>query len=229
MPAKHIIVFDIARAQEDYLSYPEKLAESARLGLETVPLLYSGVVSSLDELQKYLALESVLGGCKIEGVVVKNYTRFGADGKCLMGKLVSTEFKEMHGKLWRKDNPLAGDIIVQLVERYKTDARWLKAVYRMRDANTLTGSPADIGPLMREIQTDVLAECRGEIEEILFKWAWSKLSRQLCSGAAEWYKKRLLDEQFPTTDGLAGLGVQAAEQAVAPVGEQCQGDNLVAS
>ena len=50
------------------------------MGLECVPLLLSGMVSSADELRALLERESVLGGQKIEGMVVKPVS-FVAQGR----------------------------------------------------------------------------------------------------------------------------------------------------
>lgn len=195
VPAKNVILFDIQPGHETYLSYAEKKAEAARIGLEVVPILYVGRLEQA-VLLDMLNLTSVLGGCKIEGVVVKNYKRFGPDGKALMGKHVSEAFKEIHGKLWRADNPVSGDIVEQLVMRFKTEARWQKAVRHLRDDGKLTDSPADIGSLIKEVQADVLKECSQEIRDMLFAWAWPKVARAITGGVPQWYKQQLLDLQF---------------------------------
>jgi hypothetical protein len=196
VPAKHVIIFDVQSGHERYLSYEDKCVEAARLGLEVVPRLFSGRLEEQAILLDMLSLNSVLGGCKIEGVVIKNYRRFGADGKALMGKHVSEEFKEIHGKLWKAENPGSGDIIQNLVLRFKTEARWKKAAHHLRDGGKLTDTPKDIGPLVKEIQDDVMKECGEEIRLILFNWAWSKVARAIVSGAPQWYKEQLLKRQF---------------------------------
>ena len=77
------------------MGYEIKKAEAERLGLECVPLLYKGMIKSPDELLKFLDAESILGGTKIEGVVVKNYNLFTLEKKIAMGKFVREDFKEM--------------------------------------------------------------------------------------------------------------------------------------
>lgn len=192
VPKQHIILFDIRVGDEVYLSYNEVKKEADRLDLEVVPLVFTGKVNNLDHLKDILETESVLGGVKMEGVVAKNYVRFSQDGKALMAKIVRPEFKEQNNKLFRKSNPLAGDILETIKERYKTEARWNKAIQHLRDNGELENSPRDIGKLIQEVRRDVKEECEEEIKEILFKWAWKKVSNSLTGGFPEYYKELLL-------------------------------------
>ena len=201
VPKDHLVGFDIAVGVEDYLaSYDEKQAEFARLGLETVPLLYEGVFpvgeEGLQRFRQMLDTVSVLGGQKIEGVVVKNHSRFGLDKKFLVGKFVSEAFKEVHAAEWKVSNPTQGDVVQELIHCYRTPARWAKAIQHLREAGTLEGSPRDIGLLFKEVPKDVLAEAEAEIKQALFAWAWPKVQRGITAGLAEYYKDELLKQQF---------------------------------
>jgi hypothetical protein len=198
-PNKHIILFDINTGQEAYLTREEKEAEAARIGLEIVPVVYQGRVTDLEFFRTFLDRESILGGQKVEGVVVKNYKRFGIDGKVLMGKFVSEAFKEAHGADWRDRNPGQGDIVARLIHQYRTPARWAKAVQHLKEAGQLEGSPRDIGKLIPAVGDDIEAECAAEIREALFAWAWPDIRRGTSSGLAQWYKDELLKEQFQKT------------------------------
>ena len=195
-PNKYLIGFDVCPGLEEYLAPEEKHAEFTRLGLECVPLLYSGKVESLEMFNSFLERVSILGGCKVEGVVVKNYTLFTVEKKVAMGKYVSEMFKEVHAGEWRKSNPTQSDIVQQLIERYRTPARWHKAVQHMREAGTLTDSPRDIGPLMREVPEDILKECKEEITERLFDHFWKQIQRGITAGVPEWYKQELARSAF---------------------------------
>lgn len=197
-PNGNVIVFDINDGHESYLPYAEVVKECERLGLEVVPCFYQGRVESAEQVRKFLDTVSVLGGQKIEGVVIKNYARFGLDKKALMGKFVSEAFKEVHSGEWRKENPKSGDILDVLTERYKTPARWAKAVQHLRDAGSLDNSPKDIGLLMKEVPEDIKKECEAEIKDQLWAWAWAELKRRTCGGLPEWYKQQLLEQQFAT-------------------------------
>lgn len=196
IPAQHFIGFDINTAHEVYMPYELKQKEFERLGLETVPLLFMGVLDDHVKCRELLETVSVLGGQKIEGVVIKNTFQFGPDGKILMGKFVSEEFKEVHSGDWRERNPGGKDVIQKLIEEYKTPARWAKSVQRMRDAGQLEGSPRDIGHLIKEVSTDVQGECEQEIKDKLFEWAWGNIRRGISSGLPQWYKEQLLKAQF---------------------------------
>ena len=41
-----------------------------------------------------------------------------------------------------------------------------------------------------------LSKCEAMIKEVLFKWAWKKISPKLTGGVPQWYKERLLLRQF---------------------------------
>ncbi len=195
-PLKHVILFDINTGQEAYLSRAEKEAEAARIGLEIVPVVHHGKVEDIDFFRSFLDRTSILGGQKVEGVVVKNYKRFGLDGKALMGKFVSEAFKEVHGADWKERNPGQGDIIARLILKYRTPARWAKAVQHLKEAGQLEQSPRDIGKLIPSTGKDIREECEAEIKAALFEWAWPDIQRGVISGLPEWYKEELLKLQF---------------------------------
>jgi hypothetical protein len=195
-PASYLIVFDISPAEEQYLPRQEKEAEALRLGLEVVPVMFEGRVESAEQVKHFLELESCLGGPKIEGIVLKNYRRFGVDKKALMGKYVSEAFKEVHKTEWSAMNPKAGDIIEGLKVALCTQARWHKAVQHLREQGKLEGSPRDIGHLIKEVRQDVSDECMAEVKQRLFNWAWPQIERSLSRGLPEWYKDQLLAKQF---------------------------------
>ena len=196
VPARHLILFDVCTGLEVYAHPVDLEREAERLGLETVPLLAHDHVRSVDELTTFLERESVLGGTKVEGVVCKNYARWGRDGKALMGKLVAPAFREVHEKSWKVKNPTGRDIVGQLGQRLRSEARWRKALQHLDEAGALEHSPKDIGSLIKAVPSDVLAEHEEEIKAALFKWAWPKIRRQITAGLLEWYKEQLLARQF---------------------------------
>lgn len=200
-PKNHIILFDINTAQETYLVYDDVVTEAGRLGLEVVPLLYGGMVESLEAFRAFLERDSVLGGQKIEGVVIKpvGYNIWGPDKKVIMGKFVGEAFKEVHGGEWRKANPSNNDIMQIVAAKYATPARWQKAVIHLREKGLITDSPKDIGPLIKEAIADTLKECETDIKADLWTYAWERISRQLTYGLPAWYKDELLKLQFEVT------------------------------
>lgn len=196
IPVKHLIIFDINTSQETYLSYDEKITEAARIGLETVPFIFHGKINNADELLNFLEQESILGGTKIEGLVFKNYHRFGQDKKALMGKYVTEAFKETNDREFRKANPQSGDILEVLRETYKSEARWQKAVQHLRERGEITDTPKDIASLLREVHEDIKKECSDEIKAKLYSWAIGHVLRSSVGGLPEWYKDQLLKKQF---------------------------------
>lgn len=199
IPASHIALFDVEdrRKGEGFFFTPEELADEAtRIGFSSVPVLFAGVVSSPDTLRDFLDTVSCLGGAKIEGVVVKNYAKFTADKKVMMGKFVSEAFKEVHAAQWGEANPSQGDIVQRMIKGYRTPARWSKAAQHLREAGNLEGSPRDIGHLIKEVGVDVKKECEDEIKDALFAHFWPHIQRGIVHGLPEWWKEQLLAKSF---------------------------------
>jgi len=200
VPNKHVIIFDISTGLEQYASPIAKRSFANELGLEVVPTLFEGEITDVNHFRTFLDRESVLGGQKIEGVVIKPalYDLFGRDKKVLLGKFVSEAFREIHANDWKKDHApkSTADIIGILAAKYSTPARWNKAVIHLLEAGVLENSPKDIGHLIKEVPEDVLKECAADIAQELMDWAWPQLRRKLTHGLPEWYKEELLKKQF---------------------------------
>jgi hypothetical protein len=192
-PNYFIAIYDVMTGLEDYAPYQFKKEVCDGLGLECVPLLYQGPVDDPSKLKDLLDRTSFLGGAKIEGIVIKNHARFGYDKKPLIAKLVADSFKEIHQGDWKDRHPKNGDIILNLVEKYRTPARWAKAMQHLRDDGTLTNSPKDIGPIIVECQADIRKECEDMIKDELFAWAWKQIAHKLVGGLPQWYKEQLVE------------------------------------
>lgn len=202
VPKGHLILFDVDKGDQDYVLADRLGSVASILGIEAVPLLYEGVISDPYQLRVLLDTPSALGGQKVEGVVVKNYALFGPDKKTLMAKFVSEAFKEAHAAEWKQSNPKSGDVVQELISRYRTPARWQKAVQHLREQGALEDSPRDIGALFREVPEDLKREEAEAIKDYLFAWAWPKVQRGACAGLAEWYKDELLKLQFERGEGV---------------------------
>lgn len=199
-PVGHLIGFDICTSHETYLDYDWKKKSFEDLGYETVPQLRFGAVDSWDSLRDLLETVSCLGKQKIEGIVVKNYNKLGDDGKVLIGKFVSEEFKEVHGADWKVRNPGKADIIEMIISKYHTPARWNKAIQHLTEAGSLDRSPKDIGPLMKEVAIDIEKECSEEIKDALYDIFWPQVRRGVARGLPQWYKEKLAKETFETQE-----------------------------
>lgn len=209
VPTDNLIIFDISPAEETYLSYQEKSVEATRIGLECVPIISSGHLENAAEVLKLLDQVSVLGGQKIEGVVFKNYKRFGPDKKVLMGKHVSEAFKEVHKNDWAKSNPGKGDVVQLLSEQYRSKARWNKSIQHLKEKGEIENSPRDIGKILKGIAEDIHLECEQEIKAELYKWALPHIKRAAIRGFPDWYKEQLVNVQFDK--GVAGECKEVAQ------------------
>lgn len=165
--------------------------------------------------EKMFERASCLGGAKVEGIVVKNYRRFGPDKKALMGKHVGEDFKEVHKAEWSKSNPTRGDVLEELIRVHRTPARWHKAIQHLAERGELETSPRDIGRLIPEVRADIEAECADAIKEALWRWAKPHILRGATAGLPEWYKQRLLEKQFRPASPTHADGSAVEPQEVA--------------
>lgn len=199
VPTGHVILWDVETGPGKFLSPEELAAEAARIGLECVPCYYVGELDTSKDiktvLDPYLARPSVLGG-KTEGIVIKNYDKFGPDDKLLAVKWVSPEFKEVHKKEWGEANPTQKDVVQRLIDMLRTDARYVKARQHLSDKGLLTGEMRDIALLVKEVQSDVKDEEEDWIKQQLFDHFWPIISRAVISGIPTWYKGVLADNVF---------------------------------
>jgi len=196
IPTNHLMLFDINTGEEIYLTWEEKADEAYRLGIDIIPRFHQGELKDINVFRDLLETTSCLGGQKIEGVVVKNYHRFGPDGKALMGKYVSEKFKEVHASEWKKDNPKSGDVLQNLILDYGTPERWQKALIHLEEKGLIESNPRDIGLLIKEVWPDIESECKDEIIEKFYKWLAPHLARGVTRGLADWYKNKLMEKQF---------------------------------
>lgn len=193
VPANHLVVFDIAVGLEDYLPAHDVHNEALRLGLEPVPTL--GTFESIEQLDELLKRQSALGG-QIEGFVLKKRGElFGRDGKPAHAKYVSTAFKEAHTKDWTKRHPKPTDFVEKIVDGLHLEARWHKAVHRLRDEGRLQEGPQDIGPLIKDVSQDIEAELEEDIKEALYQNFRTTILRKATAPIPNWYKAQLAKNQ----------------------------------
>lgn len=194
VPNGNLMLYGISEG-DVFVSMHSALAAWAReLGCEVVPLLdHKEFPDGFKEadLDHYLQGESVLGGCKAEGIVVKNYAEQLLIGgrliPILAGKFVTEAFKEKHGAEWQTH----GDKLDLLMQSYKTEARWRKAIQHLRERGELQLAPQDIGNLLKELNLDFIEECKEEVKEALWKHHSKSFSKTICNGFPEWYKHQL--------------------------------------
>lgn len=192
VPKGHIALFGIKKADGTFVDdYDELKAEADKLGIDVVPLLFKGTIDE-DGLDKIVSeTKSMLGGA-IEGVVIKNYTLRSSHAPITVGKLVTDEFKEVMRE--RKPKGTGKDLeskLNTLFACFATEARWDKAIRHLEERGDLNFDASDIGPLIRELQTDVLAEEFEFIKNEIWGIVRKDFIRVLTRGFAEHYFKRL--------------------------------------
>lgn len=189
VPIGNVILFDVESAPGAYLK-PDELSKIALdLGLESVPLLMNGSCT-FEEIQKLLELESCLGGPKIEGVVIKS-PQVDRHGNRLMAKYVSPAFKEVHDKNFQPRERV--DPAVVLRDKYKSEARYRKAVQHLRELDVLEGTERDIGKIVTELKADFLRECEEQVKQDLWEMFWPGLAKAVVADVALTYKADLLE------------------------------------
>lgn len=200
VPQGHIALFDVDAGTEDYLGCEEKARVATRLGIEAVPLLFEGVLSSPARLEKLLELESFLGGPRIEGVVIKRAHEvplFGEDGLPIRAKFVSEKFKEAHAVNpdWKRLRQT--EFLRVLAESVSGPARWEKVVTGLMAEGLIEGgTPVEIGRIIGYIREDVRDECLDDLKDRLWKHFERRFDGAVTKGFPEWYKKRLAEAAF---------------------------------
>jgi len=196
VPKNNIILFGIIGLDDLVQENIDQYAEL--FDLERVPVLYRGKINTIEHLVSFFERESILGGVKIEGVVVKNFfRRFLLGGQpmpLMVGKVVSEAFKETHREKWG-ENKGKGQFET-FKESFRTEARWQKAIQHLQEKGQLENAPKDIGSLIKEVQQDILAEETEAIKDWLFKQFKPEILRKSTAGLPEWYKQKLMERSL---------------------------------
>lgn len=197
IPKNHIALFSaVDVATSVWLPYSHMVRTADMLEVDVVQPIFFKMPPNAEDILAYLEQQpvSMLGGQPMEGVVVKDYSREMLYGGVAMpfmcAKYVSEKFKEVHQKSWKSENTGKGKWEV-FQERYRTEARWMKAVQHLRERGELTGTPKDIGPLIFEAQRDIKEECQQEIMVALWNMYGKDLIRNATKGLPEWFKEEL--------------------------------------
>ena len=196
-PIGHLIIYDISMPGQDGLETygtTEFVKGYADMwGLETVPTYLQGELSAQEFrglLPKWLQQESILGGPKIEGVVVKNNQEYDEFGKRLAGKYVSEQFKEKHDDTWKTRQ--TGSVIEQIIASFNKEAIWTKAIQHAREDGVLLNEPKDIGYLIGAVKKDFSEENEPWIRKRIFEEFYDDIVKGVLSGFPQWCKEQLM-------------------------------------
>ena len=209
VPAGHMVLYGI-ETQDSDAGEPQTWASrdvlnetAARLGVEPVAVLYEGAYPGKDILDELLIKKSSLGGVDIEGVVLKPARPEDvcySDGTTVMAKYVSKLFKEQKRRRSRPGGNLR-ERAKELGESYGTQARWDKAVLSLEEDGLLTGTPRDIGPIMKRVREDVIHEHKQDLMEAVWKQLKKQFVFSATDGIPEWYQEKLLLDQEQHNSG----------------------------
>ena len=194
IPKNHLVLFDADVVA--WVGRKNLIDFADQLEIDVVPELHRGEIT-VDDLKALLTTPSFLGGQTVEGLVIKNYNELIAIGGRtypVFCKLVNEEFKERHQKDWKKRSSKGK--LEDYLESFCADARWIKAVQRMREDGTLEYQPRDIGTLVKLVQADIREEEIENIKEELYKLYIGDITRTAVRGLAEWYKAQLFSRRL---------------------------------
>lgn len=195
IPRNNIALYGIIKADGTHVSkHAELKLEADAIDVDVVALIYEGEVENWSEdlLNTWLKRTSALGAEQIEGFVIKNYAREIFVGGQLFGltqaKFVSEAFKERHSTAWPTNNKSP---LVKIGEMVRTEARWQKAIQKLRDSGEQEQHPRDIGKLLRILHTDIEEEDKEVIKEKLWNEFSKDIKRAAVRGFPEAYKHYL--------------------------------------
>lgn len=188
-PKNNIAIFSVLDYNNDkHLPYDYIQSSAKIIEVDCVPLLFKGVINNIEECEKFLQVESFLGGVLIEGVVIKNYNQYlnlgGKDYNVTSMKLVSAEFKEQHTKE-------KVDVLDNFFHSFNTEARFQKALIHLKEQGVINGNIKDVSLLAKEIKSDLIEEEEEKIKEVLFNFYKHKIEKIATKGIYEWYKEKI--------------------------------------
>jgi hypothetical protein len=188
VPDGFLVLYDVRKSATEFAGPTEKHLLALDLGLEPVKNIATGEFFSFEPA--WLTSDSSLGIPKVEGVVIKNYGVPHAERESwpMTAKVVNSDFKEKMACKPRNPKAEHGESVQQITSALRTEPRWLKAIQHLRDAGQLTNDCKDIGPLVREIQRDILQEESEWIKQQLFDAYSAEISRGVVNGFAQYYK-----------------------------------------
>lgn len=192
VPTNNLALYGVSKTDGSQVTSYEALTEIAsQLGIDVVPEIFNGVVGSdiLTAIEEWLKRTSYLGNVTLEGVVIKNYAKEQFIGGQLLplmqAKFVSEAFKEKHKVAWPQNNKSPLVVIGDMV---RTEARWMKAINRLKENNEWEQHPRDIGKALKYLHQDLEEEDKEDIKERLWQAFSKDIKRASTRGFPEGYK-----------------------------------------
>lgn len=195
-PKNHIALYGVFSNEGHQAQHAALSIIADLLDVDVVPLIFQGEYTPGEDfgeqLDEWLNRESYLGKEKIEGFVIKNYGREQFLGGQLLpltqAKFVSERFKERHKVAWPENNRSP---LVRIGEMVRTEARWQKALQKLRDSGEMQQHPRDIGGLLKILHKDLEEEDKEVIKEQLWNAFSKDIKRAAVRNFPEAYKRYL--------------------------------------
>lgn len=198
MPKNHIMLFDVAI---EYYNKPMHWCNNDQvdiwandLEIEAVPVLGTGTFT-MEQVKELAEQESVLGGSKREGVIIKARNRQYnttlaslAEHPWMIAKYVRPEFQEDN----RAEHPGNKGKLQELCEAYNNPNIWKKSVARLRDESQLEGSMKDLAKIIPDVMKDVESEWKETIMNDLWKIYGKDIIKHSVKGVPQWYQEQLI-------------------------------------
>lgn len=190
-PKNNLVLFDKLK-QFPVLAWADSAElwiDAMHLDIDMIPVLDASVsITSANELNCYLNMDSYLGGCKVEGIVCKRYPPTGM----IRAKYVSALFKEIKGDRCAPKTKGDGvDIIEDVAACLATDARFEKVLQHVQESGHLGGVPEDIPRLIKELGKDLGEEGMDYAVERLRAWGWKQIQKAVIKKLPAWYLAKL--------------------------------------
>lgn len=183
------------------LDYESKKKEAERIGLEVVPMLFSGMMGSLEQFFPTLESVSVLGGAKVKGLVVKAVDRTLPTVRLTTDAVAEKnpqEKKELIPTNITPRHPLPNSeaqittAVRTVAWGFASELRFDKAYETLKAAGKITDQLADIGPLIGEVYKNITSDDEYGMMEELWRLCRGKVYGQLITTLPDWYKRKLL-------------------------------------
>lgn len=177
VPKNHLYLF-AAKAGEDYATLDQLMVYASRMEIEG-----PHVIQSIND-------SSCLGGT-MEGIVYSLIKKDGSIHKC---KEVAQEFKEVKQQLKDRKRAMKGcktDHWEEFKQRFKTEARWQKAIQHLEEQAALSHQDSDIGLLFKEVMEDIIKEEQQTMVDYFNKTFRKELLKESCNGLVEFYRNYL--------------------------------------
>ncbi len=164
-------IFDIERNE----FWDWKAAKQAFENIE-IPFInihYEGLLKdiTIDQLNEYIK-KSPYRKDGDEGIVIKCYNKLNIYGRPLWAKIVDPLFKEQNKKAFKGQIPTLKNDTSDIVDQYFTDARFIKAIDRLRENGNIIDmrlTPKLFKYISNDILSENILEIMNEYNSINFK------------------------------------------------------------